>query len=125
MVRSSILLYDYYKAVKEATAAGEADNGTANQSGLCQKRAKGQICVVQQNVGRTKGHGNSSATGGLPRLASNRWQVLICGRTHPLVGTIPHEIACNISKHIPRVYEGAWFLESGPQKKAETWTHRA
>ena len=84
---------------------------------------------------------------GLPRLASNRWQAVIGGKTYPLVGricmdncmadlgpasgircqdeavlfggpapdasvlagrigTIPYEITCNISKRVPRVYEG-------------------
>ncbi|MCL1837097.1 MAG: alanine racemase [Treponema sp.] len=83
---------------------------------------------------------------GLPRLASNRWQAVIGGRSYPLVGricmdqcmadigpgsevrrwdeavifggpaldaaelarvvgTIPYEITCNISKRVPRIYD--------------------
>ena len=176
MLRPGILLYGY-KQVDEAAGGGTPSDtppGDFSQPTGGAGQAAGGIVVrpvmeLRTNVafirkvkqgeslsyGRTWQAPHDTCIGvlpagyadGLPRLASNRWQVSIKGRLYPLVGricmdqclvdlghetavqrwdevsvfggpapdagalaqtigTIPYEICCNISKRVPRVYEG-------------------
>jgi len=169
MVRPGILLYGY-----NLTASNEASLGDAILGGGAPEAEPLEVRPVMElrtgvalirriKKGETVSYGRAWTADrdtriailpvgygdGLPRLASNKWQAVIKGKTYPLVGricmdqcmadigpdagtdvrrwdeasvfggpapgaeilaervwTIPYEITCNISRRVPRVYEG-------------------
>jgi len=94
MVRPGILLYGY-------KAAGDHDRGSLRVEPVMELRTK-VVLVKEVAKGESVSYGRTwvaprdtaiavlpiGYADGLPRLASNKWQVRIGGGTYPLVGTI-------------------------------------